>query len=80
MQQWNTVYLEKAVTTLKELDTFDETLLEHISLLGWKHINFLGEYLFSVTDDMTFQTLKSLDSRRTKSTEIYCDTMDFGAF
>lgn len=58
---WNTVYLEKAVTALREKENFDETLLEHISPLGWEHINFLGEYRFPAPENTTFQTLKPLD-------------------
>jgi len=39
---WNTVYLTEAMNFLKMNGNFDETLLSHISPLGWEHINFLG--------------------------------------
>ncbi|CAM4241826.1 Tn3 family transposase [Listeria booriae] len=58
---WNTVYLEKAVHALREKEPFDEALLEHISPLGWEHINFLGEYRFPTIDEKLFQSLKPLD-------------------
>ena len=42
---WNTVYLEKAVETLRHqgIDV-DGDLLQHISPLGWDHIALTGEY------------------------------------
>ncbi len=42
---WNTVYLEKAVASLKATgQPFDESLLPHLSPLGWEHINLTGDY------------------------------------
>lgn len=32
---WNTTYLQKAIDHLKQNDAFDESLLKHISPLGW---------------------------------------------
>jgi len=44
---WNTVYLEKAVQTMRERgDVVDESLLTHLSPLGWEHINLTGDYLW----------------------------------
>ncbi|HLO47315.1 MAG TPA: Tn3 family transposase [Kamptonema sp.] len=42
---WNTVYLEKAVDYLKQqgLD-IPEEYLQHLSPLGWEHINLTGDY------------------------------------
>ncbi len=43
---WNTVYLSQAIEHFKNIGKYQEELLPHISPLGWKHINFLGEYSF----------------------------------
>lgn len=42
---WNTVYLERAVQSLKAHgQSIDDTLLTHLSPLGWEHINLTGDY------------------------------------
>ncbi|PCS21217.1 Mobile element protein [Candidatus Enterovibrio escicola] len=42
---WNTIYLEKAVETLRKQGIeVDDKLLQHISPLGWEHIALTGEY------------------------------------
>ena len=43
---WNTVYLEKAIEALRQRETIDETLLPHVSPLGWEHINLTGDYVW----------------------------------
>lgn len=44
---WNTVYLERAVQTLKDNhQPVDANLLQHLSPLGWEHINLTGDYLW----------------------------------
>jgi TnpA family transposase len=44
---WNTVYLEKAVQALKERgEPVDDSLLQHLSPLGWEHINLTGDYVW----------------------------------
>lgn len=44
---WNTVYLERAVTTLRERGVdVDEDLLQYLSPLGWEHINLTGDYVW----------------------------------
>jgi TnpA family transposase len=44
---WNTVYLERAINSLKERRVIiDENLLQHISPLGWEHINLTGNYVW----------------------------------
>ena len=48
---WNCVYLNKAIDHLKCNGGFDESLLNNISPLGWKHINFLGEYKFNLNQN-----------------------------
>lgn len=57
---WNTVYLEKAVDQLREKDELDVELLQHISPLGWEHINFLGEYHFDAKEQHPLNSLRSL--------------------
>jgi len=42
---WNTLYLTKAKEFKAKKGVFNEELLNHISPLGWEHINFLGEYM-----------------------------------
>jgi TnpA family transposase len=55
---WNTVYLSEAIKVSRGKDWFNENLLNHISPLGWEHINFLGEYRFDT------KRLSSIDSLR----------------
>jgi TnpA family transposase len=44
---WNTVYLERAVQSLRKSGVdIDETLLQHLSPLGWEHINLTGDYIW----------------------------------
>ncbi len=44
---WNTVYLERAISTLRSLGKdIPETLLPHLSPLGWEHINLTGDYVW----------------------------------
>lgn len=47
---WNTVYLERAINTLREQGcVIDENLIQHISPLGWEHINLTGNYVWKNT-------------------------------
>jgi Tn3 transposase DDE domain len=42
---WNTVYLERAVETLRASGTIvPDELLQHLSPLAWEHIVLTGEY------------------------------------
>lgn len=42
---WNTVYLERAVRTLRAHGQMvDDDLLQYLSPLGWEHINLTGDY------------------------------------
>jgi hypothetical protein len=44
---WNTVYLEKAVRSLKQHGrSVDDSLLQHLSPVGWEHINLTGDYVW----------------------------------
>ena len=43
---WNTVYLGRAIDDLKAQGLpVDDNLLEHLSPLGWEHINLTGDYV-----------------------------------
>ncbi len=59
---WNTVYLEKAIQTLKENGkVIDDTLLRNLSPLGWEHINMTGDYIWKSskkTDRSKFRPLR----------------------
>jgi TnpA family transposase len=41
---WNTVYLQRAAETLAKSRDFDSILLQHVSPLGWEHVNLTGDY------------------------------------
>jgi TnpA family transposase len=44
---WNTVYLERAVNSLRvNGQGIDDALLQYLSPLGWEHINLTGDYLW----------------------------------
>ena len=44
---WNTVYLERVIQHLKDIDqTINENLLKHLSPLAWEHINLTGDYVW----------------------------------
>jgi hypothetical protein len=44
---WNTVYLSRAIQGLKALGlSVGDNLLEHLSPLGWEHINLTGDYIW----------------------------------
>jgi hypothetical protein len=41
---WNTIYLERAAEMLAKSRPFDPDHLQHVSPLGWEHINLTGDY------------------------------------
>ena len=43
---WNTRYLERAVTTLRQTEDVPDPLLAHLSPLGWEHVNLTGDYIW----------------------------------
>jgi TnpA family transposase len=44
---WNTTYLERAVQSLKAHGhSIHESLLQHLSPMGWEHINLTGDYVW----------------------------------
>ncbi|AXI24628.1 Tn3 transposase DDE domain protein [Cardinium endosymbiont of Sogatella furcifera] len=45
---WNTVYIERAVDSLKKQGIkINDQLLSHLSPLGWEHINLTGDYIWT---------------------------------
>ena len=61
---WNTVYLSRAIRCLKEhgLSSY-ENLLQHLSPLGWEHINLTGDYVWRQNKRVEhgkFRTLRPL--------------------
>jgi TnpA family transposase len=71
---WNTVYLAKALETYQAMQgkPIEPGLLEHLSPLGWNHINLLGRYQFSKERQWSLDQLRPL---RTQA-EIDADTRD----
>lgn len=43
---WNTVYLEREVAALRQQQRVDDSLLTHLTPLGWSHINLTGDYVW----------------------------------
>jgi hypothetical protein len=44
---WNTVYLKRAIEALRDDGcSIDESLLAHLSPVGWEHINLTGDYVW----------------------------------
>lgn len=44
---WNTVYLERATSTLRKSGKLaDDRLLQFLSPLGWEHVNLTGDYVW----------------------------------
>lgn len=44
---WNTMYLERITTHLRDKgESVDEELLQYLSPLGWDHINLTGDYVW----------------------------------
>jgi TnpA family transposase len=50
---WNTVYLGRAIAALRARgQVIDEELLQHLSPLGWEHINLTGDYTWRPSDTL----------------------------
>src|SRR6201996_917086 len=50
---WNTRYLNRAITALREAEEVPDHLLAHLSPLGWEHVNLTGDYVWSREDQRT---------------------------
>jgi TnpA family transposase len=61
---WNTVYIAEAVETLKQQGvTINEEHLQHLSPLGWEHINLTGDYLWNFKRTPATGQLRSLRTK-----------------
>lgn len=58
---WNTVYLDKAVSTLrgKSISITDEQL-KHIAPIAWNHINLTGDYHWDFSQQSSLDRLRPL--------------------
>ncbi len=64
---WNTVYLEKAVEHLREQGMeIPEEYLQHLSPLGWEHINLTGDYVWNLKQATSFDKLRPLRVKLSK--------------
>lgn len=45
---WNTVYMEKAIATVREQYDVPDEFLTFLSPLGWEHINLTGDYVWKI--------------------------------
>ncbi|MBW9173491.1 transposase [Clostridium estertheticum] len=61
---WNTKCLPKTVEKLKEKEGVDESLLKHVSPLGWEHINFIGQYDFDDSSDSDYNLIDNMRTFR----------------
>jgi TnpA family transposase len=43
---WNTVYIQRAVDSLRLEHAIDDGLLQHLSPLGWEHVHLTGDYVW----------------------------------
>ena len=50
---WNTRYLERAIAALREIEDVPDSLLAHLSPLGWEHVNLTGDYIWGAAQLMT---------------------------
>jgi TnpA family transposase len=53
---WNTRYLERAVATLRQTEDVPDSLLAHLSPLGWEHVNLTGDYVWGASSSMSENT------------------------
>ncbi|EKN6288941.1 DUF4158 domain-containing protein [Yersinia enterocolitica] len=63
---WNTVYIERAIDSLKRKGIpFNDQLISHLSPLGWEHINLSGDYVWRTNLKLgqgKYRSLRSVDS------------------
>jgi hypothetical protein len=69
---WNTVYLGRAVQALRaQGEVIDEALLQHLSPLGWEHINLTGDYRWQALGERQpgeYRPLRSVAAARVERT------------
>ncbi len=58
---WNTVYLTKAIETLRKRgEDISEATVAHIAPLGWEHIRLIGDYHFAQQSGRSLENLRPL--------------------
>ncbi|MEO1183519.1 MAG: Tn3 family transposase, partial [Cyanobacteria bacterium J06636_27] len=63
----NTVYLENAVNWLKsEGVNIPDEYLQHLSPMGWEHINLTGDYIWNLKSASSFDNLRPLRTKKIK--------------
>jgi TnpA family transposase len=69
---WNTRHFDRAQAKLLEQgEHVDDMVWQHLSPLGWKHINLVGSYQFTdVTLEEEFRPLREGESRRARQRRI----------
>ena len=50
---WNTRYIERAVAMLRKSEEVPDSLLSHLSPLGWEHVNLTGDYIWAVEQEVS---------------------------
>jgi TnpA family transposase len=63
---WNTRYLERAVEALRKFEEAPDSLLAHLSPLGWEHVNLTGDYIWGVEQSLS-ENIDGLRSLRTQA-------------
>jgi Tn3 transposase DDE domain len=64
IELWNMVYLERATNALRANgQAFDPALRQHLSPLGWEHINLTGDYLWRNTKKISAKASSGLCGR-----------------
>jgi TnpA family transposase len=64
---WNTVYLERAMDSLAKSAPIDPAHLQHVSPLGWEHINLTGDYTWHANKRVAKGGFRPLRTARTIS-------------
>ena len=64
---WNTVYLERATEQVARSRQIDRALLQHVSPLGWEHINLTGDYTWHTNKRVAKGGFRPLRSPRNPS-------------
>lgn len=57
---WNSRYLEKVYSVIKDTEWFDEKEFQRVSPLGTQHVNFLGKYIFEENKIETIDGLREI--------------------
>nr|WP_309495964.1 Tn3 family transposase [Mechercharimyces sp. CAU 1602] len=62
---WNTVYISKAVEVLKARGIdIPKEYLNHLSPLGWEHINLVGDYIWNLKQEVSLDNLRPLREKK----------------